>query len=124
VILLTDEKFEGAMVIQEWLFFRCANRPTFDLGEAGPMSGFRSLVKAGKLEWTVEWLIANDPKWHPLFNKSDWVIEKTKPASEMLQVKTEGDSECTAVNAVRICWKIRNSAKSAELLLSFHRIRS
>ncbi|MDP2999310.1 MAG: hypothetical protein Q8N47_17610 [Bryobacterales bacterium] len=47
-------------------------------GEAGPTSGFRRLVKAGKLTWTVEWLIANNPKWQPLFQKSEWVVEKAK----------------------------------------------
>ena len=48
------------------------------LGEAGPLSGFRRLVKAGKLTWTVEWLIVKDPKWHPLFAKSPWVLEKAE----------------------------------------------
>lgn len=47
-------------------------------GEPGPGSGFRRLVKAGKVTWTVEWLIAKDQKWHPLFQKSDWVIKKAE----------------------------------------------
>jgi hypothetical protein len=48
------------------------------LGEAGPTSGFRRLVEAGKPTWTVEWLIAKNAKWHPLFEKSDWVIKKAQ----------------------------------------------
>lgn len=46
------------------------------LGATGPSSGFRRLVEADKLVWTVEWLIAKNPKWHPLFAKCDWVIKK------------------------------------------------
>ena len=48
------------------------------LGEAGPTSGFRRLVKAGKPMWTVEWLIAKNSKWQPLFVKSDWVLRKAQ----------------------------------------------
>ncbi|MEK7994251.1 MAG: hypothetical protein AAB403_10645 [Planctomycetota bacterium] len=47
-------------------------------GEPGPTSGFRRLVKAGRLTWTVEWLIANNPRWQPLFQKPEWVVEKAK----------------------------------------------
>jgi hypothetical protein len=48
------------------------------LGELASDSGFRRLVKAGKLEWTVEWLIAKNPRWQPLFTNSDWVIKKAE----------------------------------------------
>ena len=48
------------------------------LGDAGPSSVFQRLVKAGKLTWTVEWLIASDAKWHPLFVRSPWVITKAE----------------------------------------------
>jgi hypothetical protein len=48
------------------------------LGDAGPSSGFQRLLTAGKLTWTVEWLIAKDPKWHPLFNRLAWVIQKAE----------------------------------------------
>jgi hypothetical protein len=44
------------------------------IGDAGP--GFQRLVEAGKLDWTVEWLIAQNPKFNPLFDKSPWVIQK------------------------------------------------
>jgi len=37
--------------------------------------GFNRLVKEGKLEWTIEWLI-QDPKWKPLF--PEWVIKNAK----------------------------------------------
>src|SRR5947209_1877515 len=45
------------------------------LGKPSPQSGFRRLVQAGKLEWTVEWLIAQNPKFHPLFQNSNWVLK-------------------------------------------------
>ena len=48
------------------------NRP------AGPRSSFQRLVKAGMLAWTVEWLLANDPKWHPLFTKWPWLITQAE----------------------------------------------
>src|SRR5207248_2635262 len=44
------------------------------LGAAGPQSGFERLVKAKHLDWTVEWLVSNDPKWRPLFQRSEWAI--------------------------------------------------
>jgi len=48
------------------------------LGSVSPQSGFQRLRKAGKIEWTVEWLIAKNPKWHPLFQNSEWVIKKAQ----------------------------------------------
>lgn len=36
-------------------------------------SGFEKLRKAGKLSWTVEYLL-KDPKWHPLFER--WEIDR------------------------------------------------
>ena|SRR5665213_356004 len=48
------------------------------LGDADRASGFQRLVKAGKVTWTVEWLIAKDSKWHPLFARSSWVITKAE----------------------------------------------
>jgi len=44
------------------------------IGPVWPGSGFDRLVKAGKVEWTVEWLIAKDQRWAPLFQGSEWVI--------------------------------------------------
>jgi hypothetical protein len=38
-------------------------------------SGFERLKKAGRLEWTVEALLA-DEKWHPLFE--DWELERAR----------------------------------------------
>lgn len=43
------------------------------LAKAVP-TGFQRLVDAGKLTWTVEWLIAMNPQWHPLFTRWPWVI--------------------------------------------------
>ena len=43
--------------------------------DAPAQSGFRRLVKAGKLSWTVEWLITHDPRWIPLSQAFPWVIE-------------------------------------------------
>jgi hypothetical protein len=48
------------------------------LGEADRASGFQRLVRAGKVSWTVEWLVAKHPKWHPLFVRSPWVINKAE----------------------------------------------
>ncbi len=45
------------------------------IGKETPSSGFQRLVKEGKLEWTVEFLI-QDPKWKPLF--PDWVVSNAK----------------------------------------------
>jgi hypothetical protein len=36
--------------------------------QSDPSSGFKDLVRAGKLNWTVEALIL-DPKWKPLFTE-------------------------------------------------------
>ena len=44
-------------------------------GKPDPQSGFFRLVKVGKLEWTVEWLIAENPKFHPLFHTAEWVLK-------------------------------------------------
>jgi hypothetical protein len=66
-----------------------ASSPRFNRGPVGtvrhlmartvsPDSGFRRLVAAGKLQWTVEWLIARNPKLHPLFERTDWVIKKAE----------------------------------------------
>jgi hypothetical protein len=44
-------------------------------GKETSSSGFQRLVKEGKSEWTVEFLV-RDPKWKPLF--PDWVIVKAK----------------------------------------------
>src|SRR5579863_5702633 len=48
------------------------------LGSVQPQSGFARLKKANRIDWTVEWLIANDPKWAQLSPKADWVIKKAK----------------------------------------------
>ena len=41
-----------------------------------PTNAFNVVVEAGRIEWTVEWLIASDPKWKPLL--SDWMLAKAK----------------------------------------------
>lgn len=38
-------------------------------------SGFERLKKAGKLDWTIEALLA-DQKWHPLFEH--WELDRAK----------------------------------------------
>ena len=39
------------------------------LGEPG--KGFTTLVRAGKVQWTVEALITSDPKWEGLFTERE-----------------------------------------------------
>ncbi len=41
-----------------------------------PCSTFKVLVEAGRIEWTVEWLITTDPKWKPLL--TDRMFKKAK----------------------------------------------
>jgi len=45
---------------------------------AGPLSTFERLLKAGMLTCTVEWLIANNPKWHPLFKRWPWLVAEAE----------------------------------------------
>ena len=41
-----------------------------------PTNAFNVVVEAGRIEWTVEWLITSDAKWKPLLN--DWMLAKAK----------------------------------------------
>jgi hypothetical protein len=57
-------------------------------GNASADSGFRRLIEADKLGWTVEWLIAMNPKWWPLF--PEWVV---KEAKARVNDETKGNSK-------------------------------
>ena len=47
------------------------------IGDPSPSSGFMRLVKAGKADWTVEALLADNPeKWSALFTAAE--IEKAQ----------------------------------------------
>lgn len=59
------------------------------VGKVSAQSGFRRLVKAGKLEWTVEWLIANNPRFHPLFQNADWVLKNANARVQEVRARTE-----------------------------------
>ena len=51
-----------------------------------PQAGFQQVVQAGYPELTVEHVIVNDERWHPLFSGEDLAIARTR----LEAVKKEG----------------------------------
>jgi hypothetical protein len=51
-----------------------------------PGRGFRAFVAAGRIEWTVEWLVLQ-PKWKALF--TEWELRKAKARVDSVTAKHE-----------------------------------
>jgi len=53
-------------------------------GKLSEKSGFIRLVRAGKLEWTVESLICSQRKWRPLFSDVELAIACSRVQTALL----------------------------------------